>query len=126
MAFDAHLLFLHTYKVIREVHQLGLELRVTAYRPSDHKIATSTFEFSYMEHEADVEVKCSNCSVLTEVRALNRSSMLLIIIAVLLDDLLPVRRQACIRLILFYNCLRLFPSREEMTADCFMPKSIVS
>ncbi len=39
-----------------------MQLRVTVYRPSDHKMAGNSFEFRYFEHNADAE--CSFCKAL--------------------------------------------------------------
>jgi hypothetical protein len=44
---------------------LGLQLRVTAYRQSDKRTASNSFEFRYLEHNVDGDYPCPHCGLLS-------------------------------------------------------------
>jgi hypothetical protein len=46
--------------VIKEISDLGLELRITAYRPSDNKMSKTSFLFRYFRHDAYVRAPIPN------------------------------------------------------------------
>ena len=46
------------YEVIRKIRQLGLQLRLAAFRPSDKKLSANSFEFTYVEHKENDCVFC--------------------------------------------------------------------
>ncbi len=58
------------FQVIRRIKQLGLQLRITAYRPSDKKMSSTSFEFRYLEHNQDAE--CAYCTMLSTRSEVNK------------------------------------------------------